>query len=107
MRSRAALGAVLLLGSALLPACASSSTDGGWKTLEATVVRREHQRPGEGGASYGGTGNYYLVFETLEGEATSTYTFPVTERQYVRFPEGSRVQIIIADDTLREIRPLR
>ncbi|MBC8645648.1 MAG: hypothetical protein H7X85_00670 [Thermoanaerobaculia bacterium] len=99
--------AAALLVSALAAGCASSSPDNGWKVLEATVVGREHQSPGEGGASYRGTGNYYLVFETREGDATATYTFLVNERQYARYPEGSRVQIIIADNNLREIRPLK
>jgi hypothetical protein len=98
----------MLIGLAALAArCASSSSDDGWKVLEATVVGRQHQSPGEGGASYRGTGNYYLVFETREGDATATYTFLVNERQYARYPEGSRVQIIIADNNLRDIRPLR
>lgn len=101
------LGAFALLAGAFLSACASSSSDSGWKVLEATVVRREHQAPGEGGASFRGTGNYYLVFEAEEGEATATYTFLVNEKQYHRFTEGSRVQLVIAEDALREIRPLR
>ena len=99
--------AAALLFAGLAAGCASSSSDSGWKVLEATVVGREHQSPGQGGASYRGTGNYFLVFETREGDATATYTFLVNERQYMRYPEGSRVQIIIADNNLREIRPLR
>lgn len=97
--------AILFL-ALLTAACASSSKDSGWKVLEATVVGREHEQPGEGTASFRGTGNYYLVFETREGDATATYRFLVNEKQYHRYVEGSRVQIIIADDNLREIRPL-
>jgi hypothetical protein len=98
---------VALLGSALLAAaCASKGKDDGWKVLEATVVGREHDAPGEGGASYRGTGNYYLVFETREGDATATYRFQVTEQNFQRYPEGTRVEIIIADNNLRQIRPL-
>jgi hypothetical protein len=98
--------AALLLLAAAAGACASSSKDSGWKVLEATVIAREHEQPGEGSAGFRGTGNYYLVFETREGEATSTYRFLVNDKQYHRYVEGSRVQIIIADDMLREIRPL-
>ena len=107
MRRTGRLRAGTLIALAALAIGCASSGDDGWKVLEATVVGREHQSPGEGGASYRGTGNYYLVFETREGDATATYTFLVNERQYARYTEGSRVQITIADNNLREIRPLR
>jgi len=104
MAVRKASAAIALL---VLAACAGSSDPSkGFKALEAVVVGREHEAPGSGGASFQGTGNYYLVFEAREGAATSTYRFLVTERQFRRFPEGTRVQIVIADNTLREIRPL-
>lgn len=104
MRARRASAAVALL---VLAACAGSSDPSkGLKAVEAVVVGREHEAPGSGGSSFQGTGNYYLVFETREGEATSTYRFLVTEQQYRRYPEGSRVQIVVLDNTLREIRPL-
>jgi len=102
----ARLVCLALLGGVLLSACASTDSSAGFKSLEAVVVGREHDAPGSGGASWRGSGNYYLVFEAREGEATSTYRFLVTEQQYHRFPEGSRVQIVIADNSLRDIRPL-
>ena len=96
----------LLLATLLVSACASSSKDPfvGTKSIDATVVERQYDPPGSGGASYAGSGNYYLVFEGKEGEATSHYRFPVTRQQYNRFPEGSHVQLIIVDNNLRQIR---
>lgn len=98
----------LALGAALLAGCASGSKDPflGTKSLEATVVERQYDPPGSGGASFAGTGNYYLVFEAREGEATAHYRFRVTHQQYRRFPEGSQVQIVVVDNNLRSIRPV-
>lgn len=106
MSGRLRRSPAILFLALLAVACASSSKDDGWKVLEATVIGREHEQPGEGTASFRGTGNYYLVFETREGDATATYRFLVNDKQYHRYFEGSRVQIIIADHNLREIRPL-
>jgi hypothetical protein len=99
----------LALGATILVGCASSSKDPflGTKSLEATVVERQYDPPGSGGASYAGTGNYYLVFEGREGEATAHYRFRVTQQQYMRFQEGSHVQIVIVDNNLKSIRLLR
>lgn len=102
LRKASAVAALLVLA-----ACAGSSDPSrAVQALEAVVVGREHEPPGSEGASFRGTGNYYLVFEASEGAATSTYRFLVTERQYYRFTEGTRVKIVIADHVLREIRPL-
>ncbi len=108
--SRHSLAALLLVVVAFAgSACASSKgrSDSGFKSLEATVVDREHEAPGSGGAGYAGTGNYYLVFEAKDGEATARYRFQVTMMQYTRYTEGSHVQIVIGDNQLRDIRPLR
>ncbi|MEP6471764.1 MAG: hypothetical protein ABJC28_07075 [Acidobacteriota bacterium] len=103
-----ALAISLLLAFAVAAGsgCASSSKDPfvGSKSLDATVVERQYDPPGSGGASYAGTGNYYLLFEAKEGDATSHYRFPVTQQQYNRFPEGSHVQLIVVDNNLRQIR---
>jgi hypothetical protein len=101
----AVLGLVALLP---LSACASSKRDPnlGYKSLDATVVERQYDPPGTGGAGYAGTGNYYLLFEGKEGEATAHYRYRVTQQQYNRFTEGSHVQLIIVDNNLREIRKL-
>ena len=98
--------ALLVLTAALASGCASGSKDPfvGSKAIEATVVERQYDPPGSGGASFAGSGNYYLVFEGREGEATSHYRFPVSRQQYNRFPEGSHVQLIIVDNNLRQIR---
>jgi hypothetical protein len=101
------VAAALMAAALLAPACASSKNPSrGFKTLEATVVEREHEAPGTGGASFAGTGNYYLIFEARDGEATVRYRFQVTSTQYNRFVEGSRVQLLVADDRLREIRAM-
>jgi hypothetical protein len=99
----------LALGAGLLAGCASSSKDPfvGTKSLEATVVERQYDPPGSGGASFAGTGNYYLVFEGREGEATAHYRFRVTQQQYMRFQEGAHVQIVIVDNNLKDIRLLQ
>ena len=54
-----------------------------------------HEPPGTGGASYAGTGNYYLVFETREGQAIARYRLQVNRTQWFRFTEGSRVRITL------------
>ena len=99
--------AVLVAAALLVPACASSKNPSrGFKTLEATVVEREREAPGTGSASFAGNGNYYLIFEARDGEATVRYRFQVTQAQYSRYVEGTRVQLLVADDRLREIRAL-
>ncbi len=91
---------------ALFAGCASSKRDpnAGYKSLEATVVERQYDPPGSGGASYAGSGNYYLLFEAREGDATAHYRFPVTQQQYIRFTEGTHVQLSIENNNLRDIR---
>jgi hypothetical protein len=109
MMPRTALPAALLLTTVGIAACASASKDPflGAKSVDATVVERQYDPPGTGGASYAGTGIYYLLFEGKEGDATVHYRFRVTRQQYIRFEEGSRVQLVIVDGNLRDIRPLQ
>ena len=102
-----AIAIALLLAGAVGSGCASGGSKDpfvGAKSLDATVVERQYDPPGSAGASYAGTGNYYLVFEGNEGGATSHYRFPVTRQQYMRFLEGSHVQLVIVDNNLRQIR---
>jgi hypothetical protein len=100
-----------LLAAALLAAgCAGSkrapSSHAGAKILTAVVTERQYDAPGSSsGGSYAGTGGYYLSFEAQEGDRTVHYRFPVTRQQYFRYPEGSRVRLVLLDDRLREIRP--
>ncbi len=111
MRTGTAVAAAVVAAAfafALSSGCASSKKDPnlGFKSLEAVVVERQYDPPGTGGASYAGSGNYYLVFEGKEGEATAHYRFRVTQQQYIRFPEGTHVELIILDNNLKEIRKL-
>ena len=105
MKARAAAICLLLAGT-FSTACASSSKDPfvGSKTLDATVVERQYDPPGTGGAGYSGIGNYYLLFEAREGDATAHYRFRVTQQQYNRFGEGSHVRLVVVDNNLRDIR---
>ena len=105
MTARAAAICLILAGT-FSAACASSSKDPfvGSKTLDAIVVERQYDPPGTGGAGYSGFGNYYLLFEAREGDATAHYRFPVTQQQYTRFPEGSHVHLVVVDNNLRQIR---
>ncbi len=100
------VGISLALAVALGSGCASTSKDPfvGTKTLDATVVEKQYDPPGTGGAGYGGIGNYYLLFEAREGDATAHYRFRVTQQQYNRFGEGSRVRLVVVDNNLRDIR---
>lgn len=108
MNRRRALAVAVAVFLALTASSCATSKDPmlGHKSLEATVVERRYDPPGTGGASYRGSGNYYLVFEAREGDATARYTFQVTQSQYLRFPEGTNVQIILVDTNLRDIRRL-
>ena len=105
---RLVLAAIPVLAVALLSvACASSGKgptahDSGSKTLHATVTERQYD-PGTSG--YRTTGTYYLSFEAEDGDKTVHYRFPVTQQQYGRYPEGSRVMLVIVDEQLRDIRP--
>jgi hypothetical protein len=105
VRSRFGIAGVAV-AVALAAGWASSKRDPnvGYKSLEATVVERQYDPPGSGGASYAGSGNYYLLFEAKEGDATAHYRFPVTQQQYLRFTEGTHVQLFIENNNLRDIR---
>ena len=107
MSPRSRLGvAGVSVALAVIFGCASSKRDpnAGYKSLEATVVERQYDPPGSGGASYAGSGIYYLLFEAREGDATAHYRFPVTRQQYLRFTEGMHVQLLIENNNLRDIR---
>jgi len=108
MRRRRIIAMFTLLVLAAV-ACTSTKTKDsslGVRVLEAVVVEREFEAPGTGGTSDRSSGSWYLVFEAREGEATAHYRYQVTRQQYFRFPEGTRVQLVLADNLLREIRPL-
>lgn len=106
-----------LLLAALAAACSSgakntnigrpSASEGGFRVLDAVVVDRafEARSPGGGSPMVAGSGTWYLDFEAREGEATVHYRFPVTRSQYQRYADGARVQLVLANDQLRELRP--
>jgi hypothetical protein len=110
--TRAAIAAAVL-ATALAGSVACSSTpsnpnssaakDREFKTVEATVVNREQERP----ATMSGNPVYYLEFEAREGDANTHYRFEVNQTQYNRYVEGSHVQLIIGDNRLRDIRLVR
>ena len=107
---RSVSSAAALLACFVLAACASSSPKKsdpglGTRVLDCVVVGREHDSPGSNGASYRGTGNYYLIFEAKEGQATSRYRLEVTHQQYSRFEEGALVRITLSNNILTDIRP--
>jgi hypothetical protein len=78
----------------------------GTRTLDCLVVGREQDSGGSSASSYSrSTGNYYLVFETKEGQATARYRLEVTRQQYMRFEDGDRVKITLNNNMLTDIRP--
>ena len=101
----------LLAAAVLITACASSGKKDaglGVRTLDCTVVERMQSSPGSSGTSrsYATTGDYTMVFETKEGEATARYTFQVNRTQWFRFPEGSHVRITLNNNILTDIRSI-
>jgi hypothetical protein len=102
------LSVALVVSALLALSCASKTgpTKGtGTKVLEGVVVERDHDAPGAGGAGFQGTGNYYLVIEAKDGDATAHYRYQVSYRQWFRFPEGSHVRITLRNNFLQDIQP--
>ena len=99
-----------LIAASLLSACASGGKKDpglGVRTLDCVVVERGEGSPSSGsGRGYTSAGNYWMVFETKEGEATSRYQLEVTRTQWFRFPEGSRVRITLNNNILTDIRSI-
>ena len=52
-----------------------------------------------------GTGSYFMVFQTREGQANATYRLEVTRQQYQRFQEGDRVRVTLNNNILVNIQP--
>ncbi len=101
----------LFVASLLAAACSSASKKDpglGIRTLDCIVVERQQSAPGSSGTgrSYASTGEYKMVFEAKEGEATSRYTLEVTRTQWFRFPEGSHVRITLNNNILTDIRSI-
>jgi hypothetical protein len=110
---RRLIAALLLTAGFALVSCSSrpkpptqSAAKRGFRVLDAVVTARIYDPPGSPGTSMGGSGNWFLEFEAQDGTATAHYRFPVTRTQYNRYQEGQRVQLVMADDDLRDIRPV-
>jgi hypothetical protein len=109
MRRRAgSFGLAALAGLWVLSGGKPGSSDAEVKRLTAVVIERVYHPPGSAaGGSLRGSGSWYLSLEAQDGDKTVHYHFSVTRQQYGRFPEGTRVEILVGDNQLREIRPAR
>jgi len=103
---------LLLAAGCALVSCSSSpkpatqsAAKKGFRVLDAVVTGRIYEPPGSPGTTMGGNGNWILEFEATDGAATAHYRFSVSRSQYNRYQEGQRVELVMADDDLRDIRP--
>ena len=107
---RKAFLAATLIAASLLAACASGGRKDpalGVRTLDCVVIERGEGSPSAGSSrGYASSGNYWMVFETKEGEATSRYQLEVTRTQWFRFQEGARVRITLNNNILTDIRSI-
>lgn len=112
MSIRSAVRLLFFLAAGLTGCATVTHRDPGQRVLDAVVVGREFE-PASGGAridsgSFGswneGTGSWYLVFEARDGEATARYRLSVNQQQYMRFQEGTDVQITLVGYELRFLR---
>ncbi len=109
--NRRSLLALLVPVLLVVGACASTSSKGsqtgkGFKVLEAVVTQRIYAPPGSPGTTMSGNGSWFLELEAQEGTATAHYRFQVSREQYNRFQEGQRVRLSLANEELRDIRPM-
>ena len=110
MKRRSRFVAAVLTAGLAAAGCASSSKKSdpalGTRTLNCLVVQHEHDSGGSGGSGLrGASGGYYIVFETHEGQATSTYRFEVSRQQFIRFQDGDRVKLTLNNNILLNIQP--
>ena len=111
------LSAAVLLSTFFVGACASSSKTSagtappparkdagvGTRTLDCVIAEKGTEGPSTA-SGYRTGGNYYMVFEAREGQATSRYRLEVTRQQWQRFQEGQRVRITLNNNILTDIR---
>ena len=110
------ISAAVLLSTLLVGACASSSSGAastapaakkdagvGTRILECVIEEKGTENPSTA-SGYRTGGNYYMVFEAREGQATSRYRLEVTRQQWQRFQEGQRVKITLNNNILTDIR---
>ena len=105
--------ALLLAAGCALVACSSSprpptqsAAKKGFRVLEAVITARIYDPPGSPGTTISGDGNWFLEFEARDGDALAHFRYPVSRTQYNRYQEGQHVQLVLADDQLRDIRPI-
>ncbi|HKD16777.1 MAG TPA: hypothetical protein VKG23_02825 [Thermoanaerobaculia bacterium] len=111
MKRRSRFLAVLLAaGLAAAAGCASSSKKSdpalGTRQLDCLVVQHEHDSGGSSGSGLRASPGYYIVFQTHEGQATSTYRLEVTRQQFIRFQDGDRVKLTLNNNILVNIQPI-
>ena len=111
--NRRLIAALLLAAGCAFVSCSSrpkpptqSAAKKGFRVLEAVITARIYDPPGSPGTTMAGNGNWFLEFEATDGDATAHYRYPVTRNQYNRYHEGQKVQLVMADDELRDIRPV-
>ena len=102
MNRASRIAAAAALAAMFLSSCASSGgsskSGSGYRTLDAVVTDRRQESGANGSISY------FLGFEAKDGDATAHMVYQVTRDQFLRYPEGTRVRIMLADNQLREIR---
>jgi hypothetical protein len=101
------LSTTVLVSCLLVSACATTPKKDaglGTRVLEC-VIEEKGQEGGSTASAYRTGGNYYMVFEAREGQATSRYRLEVTRQQWQRFQEGQRVKITLNNNMLVDIRP--
>ncbi len=111
MRVRSAVRLLFFLAAGLTGCVTARDNNPGQRVLDAVVVGREFEAAS--GAQTGPwgfdklhqeTGNWYLVFEGRDGEATARYRLSVSQQQYMFFQEGADVQITLVGYELRALR---
>ncbi len=69
------------------------------------MTDRQFQPVGSTGAR--GSGSWYVTFQARDGDKTVRYQFSVTQQQYMLCSEGRRVELVVSDDRLRDLRPAK
>jgi len=102
------LSAAVLISCLLAVSCATSTSKDsglGTRTLECVIEEKGQESPSSASGYRSSTGgNYYMVFEAREGQATSRYRLEVTRQQWQRFQEGQRVKITLNNNILVDVR---
>jgi hypothetical protein len=101
---------LLAVGLSAAAGCATGSKKSdpslGTRQLDCLVVQHDHDSGGSSGSGLRSSAGYYIVFETHEGQATSTYRLEVTRQQFIRFQDGDRVKLTLNNNILVNIQPI-